>query len=102
VGCILIFPEAGIQLVLLMVFNLVCIIYILCYTPSTSKLTNALNITIHLFMIIYEIVLFIYSISDMNSNYQMTISLVLISLLGILIGLVIIWIIYRLIMYIRT
>jgi len=74
VGCILIAPQAATQLILLIVFNLVYIIYTLCYTPSKSKLTNIINTTIHVFMIAYEIVLFIYSISDMNSNYQMVIS----------------------------
>lgn len=84
-----------------MVFNLIYIIYTVCYSPSKNKLTNALNSTLMVCFIVIEIVLFVYSGSSMTSSYQNTISLVLLGLMGLMVLLVITWIIYRFIVYIR-
>lgn len=101
VGCILLASEITVQLILLMVFNLVYMIYTLCYTPSKNKITNALNAFLMTGMIVIEIVLFIYNTSDKNSDYQELISIVLLALMGVLVLAVIVWIMYRLIVYIR-
>lgn len=53
-------------------------------------------------MIIYEIVLFIYDTSDKNTTYQATISLVLLSLMGVAIVIVVGWMLYRLVTFIRV
>lgn len=102
IACILMAPQVSIQLILLMVFNIVYIIYTLCFMPSKSKLTNILNTTIHSFMILFEIVLFVYNISDKSSAYQITISYVLLSLMGTLIVFILAWVVYRLVMFIRV
>ena len=44
VGLVLIAGEVTVQLVLLMVFNLIYLIYTFCYSPSKKSLTNYLNI----------------------------------------------------------
>ncbi len=52
-------------------------------------------------MIIHEIVQFIYLNSSMSSSYQNTISYGLFAIIGVTIGVVLLWIIYRFIVYIR-
>lgn len=52
IACALISPEVSIQLILMMVFNMIMVIYTLCYKPSKSNATNYLNIFIHLAIII--------------------------------------------------
>jgi hypothetical protein len=101
VGFILIAGEISVQLVLLMVFNMVYLLYTLCYVPSKRSITNYLNIFLMAGMVVCEIVLFIYSISDKNSNYQNTISIALLSIMGFMVIVVLLWIIYRLILFIR-
>lgn len=51
VGCALIAPEVGIQLILLIVFNLTMLIVTLCYKPSRNGPTNYMNAFVHLAMI---------------------------------------------------
>ncbi len=51
--------------------------------------------------IVCEIVLFVYSGSKMTSSYQNTISLVLLTVMGLMVLLVFTWIIYRFIVFIR-
>lgn len=101
VGFILITGDASVQLILLMVFNLVYLIYTVCYSPSKNKITNALNIFLMAGFIVCEIVLFIYNTSNKNTAYQSVISYVLLGLMGLMIITVLIWIVYRLIVFIR-
>ena len=89
------------QLVLLMVFNLVYLIYTVCYTPSKRSVTNYLNVFLMFTLIVCEIVLFIYSISDMNADYQNLISIVLLCLMGLMILAVLVWIVYRFVLWVR-
>jgi len=51
--------------------------------------------------IVIEIVFFVYSNSSMSTSYQNTISFVLLALMGLMTLLVVTWIIYRFIVYIR-
>ncbi len=101
IGCILITGEASVQLILLMVINVAYLIYTVCYTPSKNKLTNLLNSFLMIGLIVCEIVLFIYNTSNKNSSYQNTISVALLSIMGLLVFVTLVWIIYRLIVYIR-
>lgn len=97
----LINPLASLQLILLIVFNLVVVIYYLCFKPSKSKISNYLNAFLHIAMILVEMVLFIYSTGDMTSESQTSTSYGLFAIMGISILSVLGWIIYRLIVYIR-
>lgn len=101
IGLVLISGEASVQLILMMIFNLIYLIYTACYAPSKNKLTNALNILLMLGLIAIEIVLFWYSTTTMDTTTQNTYSIVLLSMMGTLVALVLVWIIYRLIVYIR-
>jgi hypothetical protein len=101
VACVLIAGDVSVQLILLMIFNLVYMIYTLCYSPSKSKLTNGLNAFLMVGFIVCEIVFFVYNTSTMSASYQNLISIVLLSIFGIMVLLVVVWIIYRFILYIR-
>lgn len=101
VVCALISTEASIQLILLMVFNVTALVYYLCFTPSKFKTTNYLNSFIHLSMIAYEIVLFMYNISDKSATYQNTISIGLFIVVGLTVFAVLVWMIYRLVVFVR-
>ena len=101
IGLVLISGEVSVQLVLLMVFNLIYMIYTLCFTPSKWSVTNYLNAFLMTGFIVCEIVLFLYSISDMNANYQELISIVLLALIFLMILVVLVWIVYRFILFIR-
>jgi hypothetical protein len=101
IACALISPEVSIQLILMMVFNMLMIVYTLCYKPSKSALTNYLNIFIHTAMISLEIVLFLYQISEKSSAYQNTISYASFAIIGVAAIAVFVWIFYRLVVYIR-
>lgn len=101
VGCALISPEVSIQLMLLIVFNITMLVYTLCFKPSKSNATNYLNAFIHLAMITYEIVLFLYQVSEKSSAYQNTISYGLFSIIGVTVLTVFAWIIYRLVLFVR-
>lgn len=101
VGCALIAPSVSIQLVMLAVLNLTMLAFIICFRPSKHKATNYVNAFVHISMIIYEIVLFIYSNSSMTPSYQNTISYGLFALIGVTVFVIICWIIYRLVLYTR-
>jgi hypothetical protein len=101
VGFILITGDASVQLILLMVFNLVYLIYTVCYAPSKNKITNMLNIFLMVAFIVCEIVLFIYNTSNKHTDYQNVISYVMLGLMGLMIITVLVWIIYRLIVFVR-
>jgi len=101
VGCILIAGDVTVQLILLIVFNLVYLIYTLCFTPSKNTLTNMLNAFLMVGFIALEVVLFIYNNSTMSASYQNTISIALLSIMALMLFVVILWIIYRLVGFIR-
>jgi hypothetical protein len=101
VGCALISTQYSIQLILLIVFNIVMIVFTLCFKPSKHNATNYLNAFIHISMVLYEIVLFVYGNSSMSASYQNTISYGLFAIIGATVLTVFAWIIYRLILYIR-
>lgn len=77
------------------------VIYSLCFKPSKNNPTNYMNASIHSIMVIYEIVLFIYNTSTKSAAYQNTISYTLFGMIGIAVITVIIWIFYRLVLFIR-
>jgi hypothetical protein len=51
--------------------------------------------------IIYETILFGYSVGEMTSNSQLSVSYALLALIGILIMITFLWIVYRFIKYFR-
>lgn len=52
VALVLIAGEVSVQLVLLMVFNCVYIVYTVCYTPSKRSFTNYLNVALMVGLIV--------------------------------------------------
>ena len=84
-----------------MVFNMIYLLYTVWYSPSKLKLTNYLNAALMMGMITVEIVLFVYSISDKNADYQNFISVVLLGLMGTMVFMVLLWASYRLVLWIR-
>lgn len=84
-----------------MVFNIVYLIYTLCYHPSKSKITNFLNAFITTAFIVCEIVFFIYDTTNKSTINQNLFSLVLLAIMGLMIILVLLWVVYRFIKYIR-
>lgn len=101
VGLVLISGEVSVQLILLMVFNLIYLIYTACYAPSKKMLTNALNIFLMAGLILIEIILFAYSTTAMSTDQQNIFSVILLSIMGTLVVTVLVWILYRFIVYIR-
>ena len=93
--------TGSVQLVLLIVFNLVYLIYITCYSPSTSKLTNLVNAVIYSGFIICELLLFTFQMSDKSGTSMNSYSLALLAIMGCMVLLTLFWIIYRAILHVR-
>lgn len=78
-----------------MVFNLILLIYTLIFKPSLYKFTNRLNIFISLCFIVYEALLFRYTIAEKTDQEQNTTSIACLAIQGLIILVIIIWMIYR-------
>jgi hypothetical protein len=73
----------------------------MCYQPSKSKVTNVINGVISLGFIVYEALFFGYNLSDKQASDQMSWSIGLLTVSGLLIVMVLCWILYRFILFIR-
>lgn len=97
----LLIENIQVQLILFMVLNLICLLYYLIFKPSLYKVTNRLNIFICVCFLAIEIILFSYTIGQKTSSTQQLVSILCLSVSGLLVIVILLWIIYRFAIYLR-
>lgn len=86
----------------MIVMNLVYFFFNLIYKPAIAKMTNYVNMFVALGFVGYELVLFIYGLSEKGAGVQQQFSVLLLAIAGVVLAVVGAWILYRLFEYVKT
>ena len=97
----LIIENMQVQLILFLSYNIIFLLYFFIFRPSLYKVTNRLNIFICLCFIAIESILFGYTVTSKSASDQQTTSILCLSVSGLLIVMILLWMVYRFVNYIR-
>jgi hypothetical protein len=96
------FPSFQSQIVSLLAINISFIFYYLCHHPAKSSVTNYVCLFLELLMIILESIFYAYNrLLSKTTESQIGFSLGMLTIQGVAIVTIIVWLVYRLVFMIR-